>query len=38
MEMQVTAHRAGRIALKAEEGASVAAGVAIAVIGWRVTV
>ena len=38
MEMQVTAHRAGRIALKAVEGAAVAAGAAIAVIGWRVTV
>ena len=38
MEMPVTAHRAGRIALKAVEGAAVAAGAAIAVIGWRVTV
>jgi acetyl-CoA/propionyl-CoA carboxylase biotin carboxyl carrier protein len=33
MEMPVTAHRAGRIALKAVEGAAVAAGAAIAVIG-----
>jgi acetyl-CoA/propionyl-CoA carboxylase biotin carboxyl carrier protein len=33
MEMHVTAHRAGRIALKAEAGAYVAAGTAIAVIG-----
>jgi len=33
MEMHVTAHRAGRIALKAEPGAYVAAGTAIAVIG-----
>ena len=33
MEMQVTAHRAGRIALKAEQGAYVAVGVGIAVIG-----
>ena len=32
MEMQVTAHRAGRIALKAERGAHVAAGVVIATI------
>lgn len=32
MEMQVTAHRAGRIALNAERGAHVAAGVVIATI------
>jgi len=32
MEMQVTAHRAGRIALKAERGVHVAAGVVIATI------
>jgi acetyl-CoA/propionyl-CoA carboxylase biotin carboxyl carrier protein len=32
MEMQVTAHRAGRVALKAEQGAYVVAGVAIAAI------
>jgi hypothetical protein len=30
--MQVTAHRAGRVALKAEQGAYVVAGVAIAAI------
>jgi len=33
MEMQVTAHRAGRISLKTEQGAHVAAGVTIAAIG-----
>ncbi len=33
MEMQVTAHRAGRIVLKAEQAAYVAAGVVIATIG-----
>lgn len=33
MEMQVTAHRAGRVALKAERGAYVTAGVSIATIG-----
>jgi len=33
MEMQVTAHRAGRIARKAEAGAYVAAGTALAAIG-----
>ena len=32
MEMQVTAHRAGRIALNAERGDHVAAGVVIATI------
>jgi len=33
MEMQVTAHRSGHVALKAEQGAYVVAGVAIATIG-----
>lgn len=33
MEMQVSAHRAGRIVLKAAQGTPVTAGVAIAVIG-----
>lgn len=33
MEMQVTAHRAGRISLKAEAGSQLAAGAAIAAIG-----
>ena len=33
MELQVTAHRAGRIALKAKQGATVAVGVTIAAIG-----